>query len=83
MIPETWLPTLTVVTAESVPVAVTVATMSPFSSFVFRYFGSEEPFRPNTSHAPAPSTRMAATTARILFFIQPSNGVGRRKSRFG
>ena len=25
MIPETWLPTLTVVTAESVPVAVTVA----------------------------------------------------------
>ena len=45
MMPETWLPTLTVVTADSVPVAVTVATTSPLSSFAFRYFGSEEPLR--------------------------------------
>jgi hypothetical protein len=40
MIPETWLPTLTVVTAESVPVAVTVATTSPRSSFALRYLGA-------------------------------------------
>ncbi len=41
MIPETWLPTLTVVTAESDPVAETVATTSPRSSVAFRYFGVE------------------------------------------
>ena len=39
MIPETWLPTLTVVTAERVPVAVTVDTTSPFVTFSFRNFG--------------------------------------------
>ena len=43
MMPETWLPTCTVVTAESVPVAVTVATTSPLSSFAFRNFGSADP----------------------------------------
>src|SRR5512141_2312079 len=83
MIPDTWLPTFTVVTADSVPVAVTVATTSPLSSFAFRYFGSDEPLRASTNHAPAPITTTAATTARILFFIQPSNGVGRRNSRSG
>ncbi len=39
MIPDTWLPTLTVVTAERVPVAVTVATTSPFVTFSLRNFG--------------------------------------------
>src|SRR5713226_7818824 len=37
MTPETWLPTCTVVTAESVPVAVTVMVMSPRSTFSTRY----------------------------------------------
>src|SRR5512141_3025000 len=83
MIPDTWLPTFTVVTADSVPVAVTVATTSPLSSFALRYFGSDEPLRASTNHAPAPMTTTAATTARILFFIRPSNGVGRRDSRSG
>ena len=45
MMPDTWLPTCTVVTAESVPVAVTVATTSPLSSFAFRNFGSADPRR--------------------------------------
>jgi hypothetical protein len=33
MTPETWLPTCTVVTAEAVPVAVTVMVMLPRSAF--------------------------------------------------
>ncbi len=83
MMPDTWLPTLTVVTAERVPVAVTVATTSPFSSRALRYFGSEEPLRERRSHAPPPMTTTAARAARILFFMQSSNGVGRRESAEG
>ena len=37
MTPETWLPTCTVVTAESVPVAVTVTVMLPRSTSSVRY----------------------------------------------
>ena len=40
MMPETSLPTLTVVTADSVPVAVTVCVTSPLSTFAVRYFAS-------------------------------------------
>ena len=39
-IPETTLPTLTVVTAESVPVAVTVCVTLPLSTLAVRYFGA-------------------------------------------
>ena len=41
MIPETWLPTATVVTAERAPVAVTVCVTVPRSAFAVRYFGSD------------------------------------------
>ena len=78
MMPETWLPTLTVVTAERVPVAVTVATTSPLSIFPLRYFGSEEPLRATRNHAPPATKTTAAITARNLFLMQSSNGVGRR-----
>ncbi len=37
MTPDTWLPTCTVVTADSVPVAVTVMVTVPRSTFSVRY----------------------------------------------
>ncbi len=84
MMPETWLPTLTVVTADSVPVAVTVAidvALVELRVPVFRLRGAlageHEP------RASPRSTTMAATAARILFFMQSSTGVGRRQSRKG
>ena len=43
MRPETWLPTCTVTSADSVPVAVTLATIGPRSTTVVSYFG---PWRP-------------------------------------
>ena len=48
MTPETWLPTWTVVTAESVPVAVTVMVMPPRSTFSVLYCSSFFP-RPQAS----------------------------------
>jgi hypothetical protein len=43
-IPDTWLPTWTVVTAEIVPVAATVSATDPTSAASVRYFGSDLPF---------------------------------------
>jgi hypothetical protein len=43
MTPETWLPTATVVTADSVPVAVTVMVIGPRSTFSVRYCKSFPP----------------------------------------
>jgi len=37
MVPDTWLPTCTVVTALTVPVALTVALISPRSAGAVRY----------------------------------------------
>ena len=62
MIPETWLPTFTVVTAESVPAAVTVATTSPRSIFSFRNFGPELPRR---ARSVAPAMPAPTTTSPI------------------
>jgi len=45
MIPDTWLPTWTVVTADREPVAVTVIVMSPRSTGDVRYAD------PSTAHA--------------------------------
>src|SRR5262249_11081989 len=64
MIPETWLPTLTVVTADSAPVAVTVCVMSPLSTAAVRYFASgfpRLPTRKKTPTAAAATTRIHAT----------------------
>ena len=40
MRPETWLPTCTVTSAESVPVAVTRATMRPWSTLTVSYLSA-------------------------------------------
>ena len=40
IVPETWLPTDTVVTALMFPVAVMASTISPFSTFAVRYGGT-------------------------------------------
>src|SRR5512135_2628472 len=68
MIPETWLPTLTVVTAESVPVAVTVATTEPFVTFSLRNFG---PLFSSLERRRTPPRMTATTIAATIrtFFI--------------
>ena len=43
MTPETWLPTCTVVTAERVPVAVTVMVTVPRSTFSVLYWAALSP----------------------------------------
>src|SRR5512143_226946 len=65
MIPETWLPTLTVVTADSVPVAVTVWGMMPMSTVAVRYFGCGLPRPPMAKKRPTPAT--TTMTAQIAF----------------
>src|SRR5262244_3185426 len=69
MIPETWLPTLTVVTAERAPVAVTVCVMSPLSTGEVRYLASgfpRLPTRKNTPTAAAATTRIQATVFLLI-----------------
>ena len=72
MMPETWLPTCTVVTAESVPVAVTVATTSPLSTFAFRNFGSADPRRENSRNAASAARATAIPMIRTRFFMSSS-----------
>ena len=67
MMPETWLPTWTVVTADSVPVAVTVATTSPCSTLPVRNFGSDDRLR-SMYVAPASTTATSAATITQPFF---------------
>src|SRR5512140_3771935 len=84
MIPETWLPTLTVVTAESVPVAVTVETTEPFVTFSLRNFG---PLFSSFARRRTPPATTATTIAppTRAFFIDsafPSRvAAGRRRER--
>ena len=81
MLPETWLPTFTVVTAESVPVAVTVATTEPFVTFSFRNLGPL--FCSSERRTTAPTTTATTTAAPIrTFFIDsafPSAADARRR----
>src|SRR5437867_4810453 len=67
MIPETWLPTATVVTAETDPVAVTVCVTSPRSTFAVRYFGSELFLLP--SRRTTPPMIPTTTTTHTIFFM--------------
>ena len=69
MIPETWLPTCTVVTAESVPVAVTVCVIFPWSTGAVRYLSSGF-LRAPMANASPPAATTTITIQRILFFIR-------------
>ena len=85
MIPETWLPTWTVVTAERVPVAVTVAVTSPLPIGSVRYCGSSEGRLATYSPYPAP-TRTAATAAQMIVFFTIRfipNSPSRPRTRLG
>ena len=62
------MPTLTVVTAESVPVAATVCVTSPFSTFAVRYFGSDFVRPPSTRNAP--TTRATAAPIQTNDFLR-------------
>ena len=64
MIPDTWLPTWTVVTAEIVPVAVTVMVTSPRSTGAVRYFSTGSPF-PERSQNQAATPPASTTTSPI------------------
>ncbi len=56
MIPETWLPTWTVVTAEIVPVAVTVIVTSPRSTVsVWNSLVASDPAGQNAKPTPTPA----------------------------
>ena len=75
MIPETWLPTATDVTAETDPVAVTVCVTSPRSTFAVRYFGSDFFRLPSSRKTPAPIP--TATATQMNFFIRLSKRFSR------
>ena len=62
MFPEIWLPTCTLTTALSVPVAVTLLVMSMRFAGAVRYFGASSFLRRNqNAHAPPPSSASSTT----------------------
>ncbi len=72
--PETWEPTLTVVTAVSVPVVATLWTTVPRSANAVRNADCFASPRPNTAHAAAARATTAATvtTIRTLLLTRAS-----------
>src|SRR5436190_23700107 len=79
MMPETWLPTCTVVTAEMLPVAVTLIVTSPRLAASVRYFGAcSFPLRPTKYQTTPPRTTTPARIHNPLFIIAP---VVRRRAR--
>src|ERR1051326_3848357 len=70
--PETGLPTWTVVTAERVPVAVTVWVMSPRSAFSVLYCSS---FFPRPRQEPARTARLRSTAIRLTLVLPPRQGL--------
>src|SRR5438874_11677207 len=73
MIPETWLPTLTVVTAETAPVAVTVCVTSPLSIVAVRYLASGLPRLPMRKNRPTPAATTTRTQTIPFLFIDTQN----------
>src|SRR5712692_10538272 len=67
MIPETWLPTLTVVTAERAPVAVTAWVMSPWSTVTVRYFSAGFFRLPTRKKIPTAAASTIRTHSSFLF----------------
>src|SRR4029434_5521489 len=68
IVPETWLPTCTVVTACRVPVADTVLRMEPRSIFAVMY-SSEEARRPHRKYPPTPPTRTTPIAVIMSCFL--------------
>ena len=69
MMPETWLPTLTVVTAESEPVAFTVCVMSPLSTTAVRYLASGFPRLPIRKKSPTAAAATIRSQTAVFFVI--------------
>src|ERR1035438_1622256 len=75
MLPDTWLPTWTVMTAFRFPVVVTVASISPRSTRVVTYAGVGE-CRVYTKVAPASArTAPAATSQRVTGLFRVDGAV--------
>src|SRR5215208_7017624 len=70
MVPDAWLPTCTVVTAWSVPVAVTVLRKEPRSTRAVRYSAALARPPQNQNPAAAASATAAATNASRLFLFR-------------
>src|SRR5712692_5718082 len=70
MIPDTWLPTWTVVTADRAPEAVTVGTTLPRSIFWVRNFGTWPFARARYAPPPSPTTTTAAPTIQPFLDIE-------------
>src|SRR3954464_15367181 len=70
MVPEAWLPTCTVVTAWSVPVAVTVFLRLPRSTLAVMYSAALAPLPQYQKPPAATSATRRATTARRLFLLR-------------
>src|SRR5262245_35970182 len=68
IVPETWLPTCTVVTACSVPVADTVLRMEPRSIFAVMYSSDVAP-RFHRKYPPIPPTRMTPIAVIMICFL--------------
>src|SRR5262249_49080407 len=68
IVPETWLPTCTVVTAWSVPVADTVLRMEPRSIFAVMN-SSDVARRPHRIYPPVPPTRTTPIAVKMSCFL--------------
>ncbi len=72
IMPDTWVPTSTIVTASRVPVADTTDSRFPFSTPTKRYcFSLPDPRRANPAHATA-TTATTASSTMIIFLTMPS-----------
>src|SRR5215218_7554462 len=70
--PDTWVPTCTVVTAPSLPVALTVELRSPrVTSPKRKAAASPLPSRRRRKKAPVTSTSTAMAAIRIVFMVSP------------
>src|SRR5690242_6928904 len=81
MMPETWLPTCTVVTAEMLPVAVTFIVTSPRLAGSVRYLGvCSLRLRATKYQAPPPTATTAASNTRNRFIVLASRTASRRRA---
>src|SRR5580704_3835988 len=69
MLPETWDPTCTVITALIVPVASTTSSISPCSTFAVKCCACVVRFSPNAANRTATTTMPAKISHRPLIFI--------------
>ena len=69
MRPDTWVPTCTVTVAESVPVAVTLATTSPRATLTVTNWGTSALPRP-FHHTPNPTVPASSTPPTAMTFGQ-------------